>query len=60
MSIRCCSALFVAILVSSAAAQEKALPKVVLIGDSIRIGYAPLVAKLLDGKGDRREPEAER
>jgi len=26
------------------------LPKVVLVGDSIRIGYAPLVAKLLDGK----------
>ena len=26
------------------------MPKVVLIGDSIRIGYAPLVAKQLDGK----------
>jgi len=26
------------------------MPRVVLIGDSIRIGYAPLVAKLLDGK----------
>ena len=26
------------------------MPKVVLIGDSIRMGYAPLVAKLLDGK----------
>jgi lysophospholipase L1-like esterase len=38
------------ILVSSAAAQEKPLPKVVLIGDSIRIGYAPFVAKQLDGK----------
>lgn len=27
-------------------------PKVVLVGDSIRIGYAPLVAKHLDGKAD--------
>ena len=44
------SALFGAILVSGAGAQEKPLPKVVLVGDSIRIGYAPLVAKLLDGK----------
>ena len=26
------------------------MPRVVLIGDSIRIGYAPLVAKQLDGK----------
>jgi lysophospholipase L1-like esterase len=50
MSTRCWSALFLLILVSSAAAQEKPLPKVVLIGDSIRIGYAPLVAKRLDGK----------
>src|SRR5688500_10479630 len=41
---------FVGILISSAAAQEKRLPIVVLIGDSIRIGYAPLVARLLDGK----------
>src|SRR5262245_60414387 len=32
------------------AAQEKRLPRVVLIGDSIRLGYAPLVAKRLDGK----------
>ena len=31
-------------------AQEKAdLPRVVLLGDSIRIGYAPLVAKKLEG-----------
>src|SRR5947209_3922130 len=34
-----------------AAAQPKGdLPKVVLIGDSIRMGYAPLVAKRLEGK----------
>lgn len=32
-------------------AQDKAtLPKVVLVGDSIRIGYEPLVAKQLEGK----------
>ena len=50
MLTRCWSALFLGILVSSAAAQEKPLPKVVLVGDSIRMGYAPLVAKRLDGK----------
>jgi lysophospholipase L1-like esterase/dienelactone hydrolase len=38
-----------------AAAQKPAgpppdLPKVVLVGDSIRLGYAPLVAKRLEGK----------
>ena len=43
-------AFFLGIMVSSAAAQEKRLPIVVLVGDSIRIGYAPLVARLLDGK----------
>jgi dienelactone hydrolase/lysophospholipase L1-like esterase len=31
-------------------AQTPELPRVVLIGDSIRIGYAPLVAKRLQGK----------
>jgi lysophospholipase L1-like esterase len=50
MSSRCWSALLLGILVSSAAAQEKPLPRVVLVGDSIRIGYAPVVARLLDGK----------
>ena len=35
---------------ASVLAQEKAeLPRVVLLGDSIRIGYAPLVAKKLEG-----------
>jgi lysophospholipase L1-like esterase len=29
---------------------EKSLPKVVLIGDSIRMGYAPFVTELLKGK----------
>jgi len=50
MSTYCWSALFFAVLISSAAAQERTLPRVVLVGDSIRIGYAPLVAKLLAGK----------
>src|SRR5215213_5814160 len=35
---------------ASVLAQEKAeLPRVVLLGDSIRLGYAPLVAKKLEG-----------
>ena len=50
MLIRCCFALLMGIVVSSAAAQEKPLPKVVLVGDSIRMGYAPLVAERLAGK----------
>ena len=50
MLIRCWSALFLVMLVSSALAQERSLPRVVLVGDSIRMGYAPLVAKRLDGK----------
>lgn len=43
-------ALLLGTVVSSAAAQEKPLPRVVLVGDSIRMGYAPLVAKRLEGK----------
>src|SRR5437763_10538543 len=31
-------------------AEKPELPKVVLVGDSIRLGYAPLVAKRLSGK----------
>ena len=50
MLIRCWTALLLGVLVSSAAAQDKPLPRVVLVGDSIRMGYAPLVAKRLDGK----------
>jgi dienelactone hydrolase/lysophospholipase L1-like esterase len=30
--------------------EKKDLPRIVLIGDSIRMGYAPLVAKKLEGK----------
>ncbi len=51
MLTRCWCAFFLGILaLSAAAAQEKRLPRVVLVGDSIRIGYAPFVAKRLDGK----------
>ncbi len=50
MLIRCSAAILVGMMVASAAAQEKPLPRVVLVGDSIRMGYAPIVAKLLDGK----------
>ncbi|WP_254508493.1 SGNH/GDSL hydrolase family protein [Anatilimnocola floriformis] len=43
------SLLLVLCLSAAASAQEK-LPKVVLIGDSIRMSYAPIVAKQLEGK----------
>jgi cyclophilin family peptidyl-prolyl cis-trans isomerase/lysophospholipase L1-like esterase len=36
--------------------QEKALPRVLLIGDSIMHGYAPTVKKLLEGKMDVHVP----
>ena len=43
---------------STAAAQPAApLPKVVLVGDSIRLGYAPLVARKLEGKAIVSSPE---
>jgi lysophospholipase L1-like esterase len=34
------------------------LPKVVLVGDSIRLSYAPIVVKQLDGKADVVSPQA--
>jgi dienelactone hydrolase/lysophospholipase L1-like esterase len=40
------------------AADTPALPKVVLIGDSIRLGYAPLVAKRLAGQAVVVSPAA--
>src|SRR5687767_7524180 len=43
-------AFFVGIFALSAAGQEKRLPRVVLVGDSIRLGYAPFVTNLLEGK----------
>ena len=55
MLTRYWSAFFLGILVLSAAAQEKPLPKVVLVGDSIRMGYAPFVAKLTRRQGDRHQ-----
>jgi lysophospholipase L1-like esterase len=39
-------------------ASKPELPKVVLIGDSIRLGYAPLVAKRLQGKAVIVSPAA--
>ena len=47
MKLRMCILLL--LFVSPVTAQEK-LPKVVLIGDSIRMSYAPIVAKQLEGK----------
>lgn len=40
------------------AAQEPRLPKVVLLGDSIRMGYAPLVEKRLAGRAIIVSPKA--
>jgi lysophospholipase L1-like esterase len=57
MSASCWCAFLIGILVSTLAAQEKPLPKVVLVGDSIRLGYAPFVAKLLDGKASVVSPK---
>src|SRR3954466_247399 len=52
--LACCCVLpaFASLAWGQAKPPEKAaeLPKVVLIGDSIRMGYAPLVAKRLEGK----------
>ena len=49
-----CAALLYCFLTTPGLAQKPAaspqLPKVVLLGDSIRMGYAPLVAKRLAGK----------
>ncbi len=43
----------------SAATQEKPnLPTVVLVGDSIRLSYAPRVAKQLEGKANVASPKA--
>jgi lysophospholipase L1-like esterase len=50
MSTRCWLVFVLGMMAWSAAAQEKPLPRVVLVGDSIRMGYAPYVAKLLEGR----------
>src|SRR3954466_15752330 len=53
-----CLTLFLPSLPLVAHAQDKrpALPKVVLVGDSIRIGYEPFVTKSLEGKADVVSP----
>lgn len=43
------TALLLALLVSLQPPPKAELPRVLLVGDSIRLGYAPLVAKKLDG-----------
>ena len=53
MSHRACLGTFLALLALCStveAAEPPPLPKVVLIGDSIRLGYAPLVTKRLAGQ----------
>lgn len=45
-------AIVVAVICALPATADEKLPKVVLIGDSIRIGYAPLVAKKLQGQAE--------
>jgi hypothetical protein len=52
-------ALFVTLPAHAAAARTKpALPKIVLVGDSISGGYGPLVAKRLEGKAVIVRPPA--
>ncbi len=56
----CIAGLGLAILggLAPAAPPAPTLPKVVLLGDSIRLGYAPLVAKRLEGKAIVVSPAA--
>ncbi|GIW81045.1 MAG: hypothetical protein KatS3mg105_2852 [Gemmatales bacterium] len=56
MSWRLCLAVVLPSLACCGLAAEPTLPKVVLIGDSIRLGYAPRVAALLKGKADIISP----
>jgi lysophospholipase L1-like esterase len=59
MRLLCCTLALLAFAVPISAQDAKApLPKVVLIGDSIRLGYAPLVEKLLQGKAVIVSPKA--
>lgn len=55
--MRCLSFVVVLLVPSLALAQPKELPKVLLLGDSIRLGYAPLVAKKLDGIAEVVSPK---
>src|SRR4051794_2311564 len=58
MTLRLCAVALALLSPAAGQAQDKpaALPKVVLVGDSIRIGYEPLVARHLDGKADVVSP----
>jgi lysophospholipase L1-like esterase/dienelactone hydrolase len=53
-----CAALASATQTQTAPSANAELPKVVLLGDSIRLGYAPLVAKRLAGKARVVSPAA--
>src|SRR5215213_1192639 len=57
--MRCLSVVALLLLLPAAAAAQpkKELPKVLLLGDSIRLGYAPLVAKKLDGIAEVVSPK---
>lgn len=44
--------LFTSAAVAADPSAEKSLPTIVLIGDSIRMGYAPVVAEMLKGKAN--------
>lgn len=44
--------LFAPIALADELAADKSLPTIVLIGDSIRMGYAPIVAEMLKGKAN--------
>jgi lysophospholipase L1-like esterase/dienelactone hydrolase len=61
-AMRCLSLLLLATLPSAAHAQQpqpkQDLPRVLLIGDSIRLGYAPIVIKKLAGKAEILSPES--
>jgi lysophospholipase L1-like esterase len=52
MNLRIVAATACFALPMSGFAQDAKLPRVVLLGDSIRMGYAPVVAKLLAGKAE--------
>src|SRR5437868_7094599 len=57
-AMRCLSLLLVLLVPSALTAQppKGELPRVLLLGDSIRLGYAPLVAKKLAGKAEVHSP----
>lgn len=50
------SAILSATIISAAEPSAAALPKVLILGDSISIGYTPAVKQLLEGKADVQRP----